>query len=87
MPDRFTLFWADGIPVGVAVYPSTETFKQTQPKKIVIGSNECDVDIYTVKLYNRSLTEQEHLRNFIADATTPQEMLDRYNRNDILVDG
>lgn len=86
-PDRFILFWADGIPVGISVYPQTETFRQTKPQFITIGSDQCDVDIYTVKIYNRSLTENEHLRNFIADAPTPQEMLDRYNRNDILVDG
>lgn len=86
-PDRFILFWADGIPVGISVYPQTETFRQTNAQSITIGSDQCDVDIYTIKVYNRSLTENEHLRNFIADAPTPKEMLDRYNRNDILVDG
>jgi hypothetical protein len=86
-PDRFTLFWADGIPVGISVYPQTETFRQTNAKSITIGSNQCDVDIYTIKVYNRSLTENEHLRNFIADAPTPKEMMDRYKRNDILIDG
>jgi hypothetical protein len=25
-PDRFLLFWADGIPVGISVYPEGETF-------------------------------------------------------------
>ena len=86
-PDTFLFYWVDGIPVSVAVYPSTETFKQATPQKMVFGSNECDIEIYSIKAYDRYLTEEEHLQNFIADAPTPQEMLDRYHRNDILVDG
>ena len=86
-PDRFLFFWIDGVPVGVQVYPDNISLKQSESQNLTFGSDECDVEIYTVKVYNRSLTENEHLRNFIADAPTPQEMLARYDRNDILVNG
>jgi hypothetical protein len=50
----------------------------------VIGSDLCDVYIYTIKAYDRKLNEEEHLANFIMDAPTSNEMIERYRRNDIL---
>jgi hypothetical protein len=36
-----------------------------------------------IKVYDKSLTDNEHIRNFIADAPNAEEMLARFNRNDI----
>lgn len=82
--DRFLMFWVDGIPAGVKPYPTSEGFKQTNQKPIVIGSDLCDVYIYVIKAYTRKLTENEHLDNFIIDAPNTNEMLARYKRNDII---
>ncbi|MCD7757757.1 MAG: hypothetical protein LUH45_06245, partial [Clostridiales bacterium] len=76
--------WLDGVRSGVTVYPSNDVFVQPNSQKITIGSADCDVYLYMVKAYPNELTEDNHLTNFIADACNPQEMLDRYNRNDIL---
>ena len=37
-----------------------------------------------IKVYEKSLTDNEHLENFIADALNAEEMMRRYRRNDIL---
>lgn len=84
--DRFIMFWVDGIPAGVKAYNRGENFQQlrSSSKEIVVGSDLCDVDIYVMKAYERKLTENEHLDNFIMDAPSTEKMLDRYNRNNIL---
>ena len=84
--DRFLMFWVDGIPAGVKPY-STIEFEQNIPQKIVIGSPLCDVYVYCAKAYNRRLSENEHLNNFIADAPSVEKMIDRFNRNNILDGG
>ena len=79
---RYLTAWMDGVPTVFIQYSNTETFKNS--KNIVIGSNDCDVCVYMIKVYEKHLKDNQHLENFIADAPNAQEMLDRYNRNDIL---
>ena len=83
-PDNFMMFWVDGIPSAIKAYSKNADFSHITAKPIVIGSDNCDVHIYMVKTYNRKLNEEEHLNNFIADAPSVEEMLARYDRNDIL---
>lgn len=84
--DRFIMFWTDGIPSGIVAYTHGESdqgFNQTTPQAITIGSNDCDVFIYLIKVYESSLNENEHINNFIMDAPNTEEMLARFERNDI----
>lgn len=82
--DRFLMFWVDGVPAGVKAFPTTEKFTHLEPVPITIGSDLCDVYIYTIKVYERKLTENEHLDNFIMDAPSTNEMMARYRRNNIV---
>lgn len=82
--DRFIMIWVDGVPAGVKAYNTNETLTQTQPQIIEIGSDLCDVYVYVAKAYERSLSEDEHLNNFIMDAPSANKMMDRYRRNAIL---
>lgn len=83
--DRFLMFWIDGVPVGIKAYEKGSLyFEQTNEKQIVIGSDLCDVCVYLMKVYERKLTENEHLDAFILDAPNANEMISRYNRNDIV---
>ena len=75
--------YEDGVPSRPFLYTSSNSFKQDQAQVITIGSPDCDVYIYRFKVYNTALTDSEILNNFIADARTPEEMMARYNRNQI----
>lgn len=76
--------WIDGVPAGVKAYETTDLFATNSDNKLVIGSNDCDVYIYLIKMYESHLPDTNHLNNFIADAPNASEMLARFRRNDIL---
>lgn len=75
--------YEDGTPCRPMSYTSDYSFTQESPVPITIGSPDCDVLIYRMKAYNTSLTSSAILSNFIADARTATEMVDRYTRNQI----
>lgn len=81
---NFIQGWLDGVPCSIAVYPSGKDFLQDPQMPITIGSPDCDVVVYLVKVYESHLSEEGHLANFIADAPNATEMLARFKRNDIL---
>lgn len=82
--DRFLMFWVDGVPAGVQPFNRGTKFQQNIPEMITIGSNQCDVYVYLVKIYERRLNSLEHLNNFILDAPNVNEKLKRFERNNIL---
>lgn len=77
-------FWIDGIPSNYVKYSTSDRF--LGDNKIVIGSPDCDVYIYLIKLYDDELSVDEHMDNFYADAPNAEEMVKRYRRNDIMDD-
>ena len=79
---NYIKFWIDGVPAGYVVYPETDSFNLLDDV-ITIGSQDCDVSLYMIKVYDKGLSDDEHLRNFIADAPNAEEMLNRFRRNDI----
>lgn len=75
--------YEDGTPGRPMSYTSDHSFTQESPVGITIGSEDCDVLIYRMKAYNTSLSSTGVLSNFITDAKTASEMIDRYKRNQI----
>ena len=83
---RYIMAWIDGVITTCRVYGQSDNFTQSNQNQqdIIIGSNDCDVYIYMVKAYPNYMTRENHIVNFIADAPNAQEMVKRYDRNDIL---
>ena len=75
--------YEDGAPSKPCEYTETSSFKQSSPKPITIGSEDCDILIYRMKAYSISLTDTDIKNNFIADARNAEEIIARYNRNNI----
>ena len=75
--------YEDGVGCRPMIYNSDSSFWQTKTEPITIGSSDCDVYIYRMKAYSRSLSDSEILSNFILDGRNADEIADRYNRNKI----
>lgn len=83
---RYLQTYLDGVISSTIVYAADDNFTQTDKQYITVGSADCDVYIYMIKAYETSLSMDNHVENFIADAPNAQEMVERYNRNDVLLD-
>lgn len=78
--------YEDGVGGRPLIYDNSHRLHQYSPTPISIGSPDCDVLIYRMKAYSASLTDSDILANFIADARDSDEMIARYNRNQIYND-
>ena len=58
-PYREMVTWIDGIPQHFELYESSDSFTQTSPVGVTIGSDDCDVHIYRIKAYTMNLTDDE----------------------------
>lgn len=81
--NRLVLCYINGIMSGAIQYPVNDDFAQTNPVGISIGSNECTIDLYNIRVYDNDLTRSQILDNWIADTQDVEELLDRYQRNQV----
>lgn len=81
--------YEDGVSTRPLVYDDTHDLQQQigHRKAITLGSPDCDLYIYRFKVYNTSLSDRDILNNFIADSRSAEEMISRYDRNQIYKDG
>lgn len=80
---RLIYTYINGICSGIIQYASTVNFQQSEPVNITIGSNDCTINLYTIRVYNNSLPRHQVLDNWIADTPNGATMLARYNHNNI----
>ena len=81
--NRLVFVFINSIPSGVVVYPNDDDFSQTNPVNITVGSNDCSIDIYNIRVYDNDLTRYQILNNWISDTADGSLMLDRYLRNNV----
>ena len=67
-------------------YAAGERFSQLSPVNITIGSNDCGIDIYNLRVYDNSLNRMQVLDNWIADTQIGDIMLERYQHNQVYND-
>lgn len=80
---RLLSIYLNGILSGAVQYPDNDNFQQTDPLQISIGSNDCSVDIYTMRSYSSALSMDEIRDNLIFDTADTNEKLRLYRENDI----
>lgn len=75
--------YVNGVPVRIMSYERA-SWKQPSPKEIVIGSDECDVELYSVRIYDKALTTTQMIGNYAFDTPDPDEKVAIAKRNDVL---
>lgn len=74
----------NGVLSGLNQYSDSDEFKQAEPANIIIGSNESEVDVYSIRIYNNDMLDHQIVNNFMADLN-PVDLIETYKRNNILV--
>lgn len=82
--NRLVYTYIDGIMSGVIQYATDDNFSQQFPQEISIGSNLCTMDIYAIRIYDNDLTRYQILDNWIADTQNAEEMIARYEHNNVI---
>jgi hypothetical protein len=68
---RLASIYLNGVLTASKQYPGDETFSQAIPAGISIGSTDCCIDVYNIRIYKKALTSKEIVNNFIYDMTDP----------------
>lgn len=84
--NRLLAIYINGIMSGVVQYPADDDFAQSSPVGITIGASDCTTDIYCIRVYSNNLTRYQILDNWIADTQNIEQMIERYDRNNIFDD-
>jgi hypothetical protein len=87
--DNLVVAYLSSDPSKVQRYDANATLDQSDVggvQPVTIGSPDCDIYLYRFKVYEKSLTDDEILQNYFADALDAPTMKDRYDRNNILDD-
>ena len=80
---RLLMVYINGILSGVVQYPNDDDFAQMDPVDISVGSNDCTVDLYNIRVYDNSLTRFQILDNWIADTQIAATKKERWKHNNI----
>lgn len=83
---RLIIGYVNGIISGMMQYPDNDDFSQAVPVNISIGSSDCTIDIYNIRIYESDLTRFQMLDNWIADTQDLSTKKDRFDRNNIFND-
>ena len=81
--NRLLLIYINGIMCGATQYPTDDDFSQANPMEIFIGSNDCTIDLYNIRVYNNDLTRYQIVDNWIADTQDVVLRAERYARNNV----
>ena len=83
---RMMLCYLNGICSGSIAYPDDDDFVQNNPVVISVGSSECTIDLYHIRIYKNDLTRHQVITNWIADTQIGSLKKERWARNDIYDD-
>ncbi len=82
--DRLMEMYVNGELSSADMYDNNYSFVQENPAMITIESDEADVEVRNIRIYNRWLDDDEMLENYMADRTDADEMLELWDDNNVI---
>lgn len=84
--DKLILIYVNGV-MSRALQYTSDNFIFNNISNITMGSNDCTLNLYCIRIYNSTLTRQQVLDNWIADTQDIDLMLARWRRNQVFDNG
>ena len=85
--EALCIIYVDGVYQTLKVIPNGTTFLHGRtgipPKSIVFGSEDCDLDIYNIRIYDQALTPAQIVSNYAYDTPKYEDKIAIAQRNDI----
>lgn len=82
--NRLMHIYVNGNRTGADVYDTSFNFAQENPKSIVFDSSEVDIEIRNIRIYNRAISDDEELDNYMVDSSDAETMMKLYDDNNVL---
>lgn len=81
-----SLAWifVDGVYQLISNLKKDFSLKQLTPKNIVFGSEDCELDIYSIRIYKKPLDFVQVIQNYSFDAPVPSDKILIAQRNNLL---
>lgn len=91
MGTRLIHCFINGIDSGTVRYGVNDDFQQQTPVNMTFGASGSAINLYAIRIYNIGLVSTENharqlVENWIADSQNAEELVERYNRNNIYDD-
>lgn len=77
----YAIMFVDGVYSGVSLIQKNTTFKQENPQFIKFGSEDCDLDVYSIRIYDKTLNIKNIVDNYAYDTPNISEKLEIAKRN------
>ena len=85
--EALCVIYVDGVYQGLKVIPASTTFLQgnsyVDASPIRFGSEDCDLDIYNIRIYDQALTPAQVVNNYAYDTPNFNDKIAIAKRNDI----
>ena len=81
---RLMELYVNGTRCAADIYGDSDNFMQDTPKGITLDSTGADVEVRTVHVYDRALSDDEEMDNHIVNRQTLDEMAALFEENDVL---
>lgn len=76
--------YINGIICGTVARPSTDSIYQETPSNIVIQSKYCTLDIFSIRVYNQQLSDEQMFDAYLVDLNNAEMLANEYISNDVL---
>ena len=85
--EALAVVYVDGVYQGLQVIPNSTSFLQgnsyNDPAIIRFGSNDCDLDVYNIRIYDQALTPMQIVNNYSYDTPNFNDKIAIAKRNNI----
>lgn len=82
--NRLLELYVNGIRTSAVQYAASDSLLQEDAQTITVMSEGTDVDLRSIRVYEKALTDDEALTNFIVDRADVENMVTLFQANDIL---